>query len=577
MNSEFPKACAVWTVCLAQRTGCLWAFALVCRNVKPVHADRRWRTKELGLLADRLLAPVAVVAADSTLLYVNPAAARAVGSEPDALLGRRMLDLIHPDDRERVTRELRQVASGRPPSGVTTYRLRGDGTRDWRVFESIADNLVDDHAVAGVLISARDISEQRARERDLYEAAFRDALTGLPSRAKVLNDLDVRMGNTTALTVALIGLDRFQLVNDSLGQSVGDDVLRAVGSRLVTSLLEVGRVGRLHSDVFAILLDGIDNANAHALLWRIVERIGEPLFIASREFRLSSSVGIAHRDSTATAESLLHDAGLALHRAKAAGRGRVEVFATTMRDQAVARLQLEADLRAAITSNELSMVLQPIVRLADRTAVGAEALLRWYPPYQASIAPDVFIPVAEETGLIVPLGDWTIERAAQFVHRVPGGRISINLSARHLASPGLHERIARTLTAQRLPGSALVFEVTETLLIEQFDYAVAVLKGLRDLGCLVGLDDFGTGYSSLAYLRRLPIDFLKIDGSLVADIDTDHQSKAITQAILAMSKALGLYTIAEGVETDAQADALQAIGCELGQGYLFGPPAEPAL
>ena len=542
-----------------------------------VHADRRWQTEELSLLADRLLAPVAVVAADSTLLYVNPAAARAVGSEPGSLLGRRMIDLVHPDDRERVTRELRQVASGRPRSGVTTYRLRADGARDWRVFESIADNLVDDPTVAGVLISARDITEQRARERDLYEAAFRDPLTGLPSRARVLNDLDVRMGRTSPLTVALIGLDRFQLVNDSLGQTVGDEVLRAIGSRLVTSLLEVGVVGRLHSDVFAVLLEGIDDVEAHALLWRIVERVGEPLFLASREFRLSSSVGVAHRNPAATAESLLHHAGLALHRAKALGRGRVEVFETTMRDQAVARLELEADLRAAITSNELSMVLQPIVRLSDRTAVGAEALLRWDPPYQASIAPDVFIPVAEETGLIVPLGDWTIERAAQLAPHVPGGRISINLSARHLASPGLHERISRILITQRLPGSALVFEVTETLLIEQFQYAVTVLKALRDLGCLVGLDDFGTGYSSLAYLRLLPIDFLKIDGSLVADIDTDPQSQAITQAILTMGRALGLCTVAEGVETEAQAATLHDMGCELAQGYLFGPPAEPPL
>ena len=529
----------------------------------------------MGALADRLLAPVAVVATDGTLLYVNPAAARAVGSEPGSLVGRRMLDLIHPDDRERVTRELRQVASGRPPSGVTTYRLRADGAREWRVFESIADNLVDDPTVAGVLISARDITEQRDRERDLYEAAFRDPLTGLPSRARVLNDLDVRMGRARAMTVALIGLDRFQLVNDSLGQTVGDDVLRAVGSRIVTALLEVGVVGRLHSDVFAVLLDGIDDADARALLWRVVERVGEPLFIASREFRLSSSVGIAHRNATATAESLLHHAGLALHRAKALGRGRVEVFETTMRDQAVARLELEADLRAAMAGNELTMVLQPIVRLTDRTAVGAEALLRWSPPYQASIAPDVFIPVAEETGLIVPLGDWTIERAAQLARQAPGGRISINLSARHLASPRLHERIARVLATQRLPGSALVFEITETLLIEQFEYAVTVLKALRDLGCLVGLDDFGTGYSSLAYLRRLPIDFLKIDGSLVAGIDTDEQSRAITHAILTMGRALGLYTVAEGIETDAQADTLLDIGCELGQGYLFGRPAEP--
>jgi EAL domain-containing protein (putative c-di-GMP-specific phosphodiesterase class I) len=208
-------------------------------------------------------------------------------------------------------------------------------------------------------------------------------------------------------------------------------------------------------------------------------------------------------------------------------------------------------------------------------AVGAEALVRWHPAEKATIAPDVFIPVAEETGLIVPLGDWTVERAAQLARRAPGGRVNINLSARHLASPGLPERIARILTSQRLPGSTLAFEITETLLIEQFDYAVNVLHALRDLGCRVGLDDFGTGYSSLAYLRRLPIDFLKIDGSLIADIDTDPQSRAIVQATITMADALAVHAVAEGIETESQADALRAIGCELGQGYLFGRPSEP--
>jgi EAL domain-containing protein (putative c-di-GMP-specific phosphodiesterase class I) len=221
------------------------------------------------------------------------------------------------------------------------------------------------------------------------------------------------------------------------------------------------------------------------------------------------------------------------------------------------------------------MALQPIVRLSDETPAGAEALVRWHTRDGATIAPDTFIPVAEETGLIVPLGDWTIERAAQLAHGALGGPVSINLSARHLASPGLAERITRVLASQRLPAAAIAFEITETLLIDQFDYAVNVVHAIRELGCRVGRDDFGTGYSSLAYLRRLPIDFLKIDGSLVADIDTDHQSRAIVKATITMAEALMLDAIAEGVETQGQADALRAIGCQLAQGYLFGSPAEP--
>jgi len=527
----------------------------------------------MDTVADRMLAPVAVIAPDSTLLYVNGAAARSVGHEPSWLVGRRMLDLVHADDRERVAGELQRVALGRPSAGVTRYRLRADGARKWRVFESIADNLMDDPTVAGILISARDITEQQAREDELFEAAFRDALTGLPNRAKVLEDLAAGMSQATALDVAMIGLDRFKLINDSLGHAVGDDVLRAVSSRLVSALPSSAVVGRLTADVFVVLFEGLDGADAGALMWRLVERVGEPLFIAGRELRLSSSVGLAHKDAASTAESLLHAAGLALHQSKAMGGGRVEVFERAMRDAAVARLELEADLRVAIAGADLSLALQPIVRLSDGAAVGAEALVRWHTTAR-TIPPCEFIPVAEETGLIVPLGDWTIERAAQLARSAPGGRVNVNLSARHLASPGLPERIARQLASQELPASALAFEITETLLIEHFDYTVGVLHAIREIGCQIGLDDFGTGYSSLGYLRRLPIDFLKIDGSLLTGIDSDRPGRAIVQAIITMADALALDVVAEGVETESHAAALREIGCEFAQGYLFGRPIE---
>ena len=310
---------------------------------------------------------------------------------------------------------------------------------------------------------------------------------------------------------------------------------------------------------------------AHALIWQVVDRIGQPLFIGGRELRLSSSAGLAQRDWTATPESVPRDASLALDRAKGAGRGRVELFEAGLRDAAIARLELEADLRSAISGNELTLALQRIVRLDDFSAVRSEALARWSRP-TGPVAPSTFIPVAEETGLIVPLGDWIIDRAAQMTRKAPGGQISINLSPRQLASPGLPERIARALLRYRLTPSSLAFEITETLLIEQFDYTVNVLQAIRDLGCLVGLDDFGTGYSSLSYLRRLPIDFLKIDGSLTADVDSDFQARAIIAAVIAMAGALGLDVIAEGVESASQASVLEEIGCQLGQGYFFGRP-----
>jgi diguanylate cyclase (GGDEF)-like protein/PAS domain S-box-containing protein len=535
--------------------------------------DPRFGTGEIAALADRLLAPVAVISADSTLLYVNAAAARAVGSEPAWLIGRRMLDLVHTDDRPRIQRELDQVAAGRPAAGSTIYRIRADGAHDWRTFESIADNLLDDSTVAGILISSRDITDQVADQRSLLDIAYRDQLTGLANRTKVHVELEEHIDTEAGLSIAFLGLDRFKLINDSLGHTAGDEVLRLVSKRISSALPSSILAGRFDSDVFVVMVTGPAVTAMQDLLWRVVERINEPLFIAGHELRVSASAGIAHRNASATTESLLRDAGLALHRAKAAGGHRVEQFETAMRDAAVARLALEADLRTAIADDAFTLALQPIVRLDDRTTVRAEALVRWHRGDE-TIAPSDFIPVAEETGLIVALGDTIIDKAAQHARRAPGSQVLVNLSPRQLASPGLPERIGRALNAHRLPASSLGFELTETLVIEQFDHTVHVLRQIRELGCAVGLDDFGTGYSSLGYLRRLPITFVKIDGSLSTDIDTDCQARAIVGAIVTMADALGLEVIAEGVETESQAIALRDVGCSLAQGYHLGRPAE---
>jgi diguanylate cyclase (GGDEF)-like protein/PAS domain S-box-containing protein len=523
--------------------------------------------------ADQLLAPVTVVAPDSTLLYVNAAAAHAIGQEPEWLMGRRMLDLVHPEDRARIRRELRRVASGRHSAGLTTYRLRSDPTREWRVFESIADNLLEDANVGGILMSSRDVTDQKAHENELYEAAYRDQLTGLPNRSKVSEELHALVANESSLAVGFVGIDRFNLINDSLGHTTGDAVLQAVSARVRSSMPAASVVGRFGGDVLIVLLIGPAAKDARSLLWRAVSRVSDPLFIAGHELRLSMSGGIACKDPSATAESLLRDAGLALHRAKAGGGGRVELFETEMRDAAIARLELEANLRRSIARSEFSLALQPVVSLHDDAPVHAEALVRWNFGGRI-VEPYEFIGVAEETGLIVPLGDWIIDRAAQLSRAAPGGQVMVNLSARQLASPGLPERIARVLAARHLPASALGFEITETLLIEHFDYTVNMLRAIRHLGCRVGLDDFGTGYSSLSYLRRLPIDFLKIDGSFITDIDKDPQSNAIVGAIISLASALGLEVVAEGVETEAQADSLRELGCAFAQGYLFGRPVE---
>jgi diguanylate cyclase (GGDEF)-like protein/PAS domain S-box-containing protein len=530
-----------------------------------------WDNPRFRVVADRLLAPVAVLDSDTTILYVNPAATAVLEADASQLLGHPLVRFVHPDDNERVRRDLCDVTAGRAGRSIG-FRIRVNRREEWTVVESIADNLLDDPSIEGIVLSIRDVTAQHALQRQLRDAAYVDALTSLPNRLSIIEQLEKLMSGTGDISVAFVGIDRFDLINHSFGHSLGDSVLLSVVGRLQSCLPSATILGRLTGNVFVVVIADATAAHARAIAWRALERVGEPLFLGGHELRLSLSAGLAYRDPAATATSLLRDADLALRRAMGDGGGRVESFVTEMRDEAIGRLELEARMRRAIAHAEFSLEVQPIVRIADATAVCAEALVRWKIDGIAA-DPRTFIKVAEETGLIVPLGDWIIDRAAQIATRVPGSRIMVNLSARQLGSPGLPERIARVLAARRVPASAMGFEVTETLLIEHFDFAVHTLSAIRQLGCSVGLDDFGTGYSSLSYLRRLPIDFLKIDGSLSADIDKDDQSRAIVGAIITMSDAMGLEAICECVETEAQVATLRELGCTLAQGYLYGRPA----
>ena len=528
------------------------------------------------VVADRMIAPVAVIAADSTLLYINPAGALALGQERQWLLGRNMLDLVHPDDRERVGIELRSVVTERPSAGTTRYRLRATPSREWRTFESTVDNLLDDPRVGGILVSSRDVTDEVARELELRTAAFTDPVTSLPNRKaidEVLRTVVVRQQHP--LAVGFVRIDRLDLIRDSLGHATVDTITHAVAQRVRFAVPASTLVGQFSNDTVALVVTGAAVDDAQPMLWRIIDRIADPLFVNGHELRLSASAGLVVRDVSATADLLLHNAARALRHAATNGGGRVSLFDPSLRHEALTRLELEADLRHAVANDELWIALQPIVRLRDATPVRAEALLRWDRRGEA-VSPQEFVDVAEDTGLIVPIGDRTIDRAARLSHRAPGGQVFVNLSPRHLASPRLVERIGRIIDARQVPPSALGFEVTETLLIEHFDYAAEVMWALRDLGCPVGLDDFGTGYSSLSYLRRLPLDFIKIDGTLTDDIDTDRQARSILGAIITMADALELDVIAECVETAAQAQTLTDLGCAQAQGYFFGHPTRPA-
>ena len=525
------------------------------------------------VVADRMIAPVAVIAADSALRYINPAGALALAQERQWLLGRRMLDLVHPDDRQRIEDELRQVVSGRPAAGTTRYRLRASASRDWRTFESTVDNLLDDPRVDGILVSSRDVTDEVARELALHDAAYTDAVTKLPNRKAIDEALRAAVDSERAdVAVGFVSVDRLELIRDSLGHVVVDMISRVVAQRARSSVPPSVLVGQFSNDTLAIVLTGFAADDAQTVLWRVIERLTEPVFVGGQELRLSASAGLVAHDATATVDGLLHNAARALRHAATTGGGRVAMFDPNLRHEARARLELEADLRQAVANDELWLALQPIVRLADATPVRSEALLRWE-RNGVAVPPEEFVAIAEDCGLIIPIGDRTIDRAARLARRAPGGQVFVNLSPRQLASPRLVDRIGRIIAARQIPPNALGFEVTETLLIEHFDYAAEVMWAIRDLGCPVGLDDFGTGYSSLSYLRRLPLDFIKIDGSLTADIDSDRQARLIVGAIITMAHALDLDVIGECVETPAQAQTLLDLGCAQAQGYLFGQPA----
>jgi diguanylate cyclase (GGDEF)-like protein/PAS domain S-box-containing protein len=522
-------------------------------------------------ITDRLFAPVVLLSKTGRIEYLNPAAAAILRQERDWLTGRAADELVHQADRPLLRRLIRDVSAGRPATGPTSLRMRAQPSLDWRVVEWIGNNFLGDPGIGGILVSLRDHTESDAQTRALAEVAFRDELTGLPNRASVVRDLDGLLASDVQLSLALIGIDRLSLIGDLLrGAAAG--VVRVVGKRIRAAAPRGTIVGRLENGTFAALFTGRVADDAVAVGWRMADRAREPMFVGGHEIQTSVSVGIARREPDATVDSLLGDAGLALHRAQSKGGSTVEPFTDRLRQEAISRLRLEADLRRAVAERSLALAFQPIVRLPDRSVLGSEALLRWHHS-ERDVPPAEFIPLAEESGLILPLGEWVVDEAARLASRAPGQRVSVNLSARQLAVPGLPRALARLVDA-RCDRHAVEFEITETLLIGEWEYTARVLAELRGLGFRVGLDDFGTGYSSLGYLRRLPLDFLKIDRSLIADVDGDKQACSVAAAVIMMAEALDLEVVAEGVERESQLDALLEAGATSAQGHLFGRARE---
>ena len=430
------------------------------------------------------------------------------------------------------------------------------------------------------------IGERVRAEQQLTHQARHDALTGLPNRPQLLERLDAAIGRArhnvdASFAVLFLDLDRFKLINDSVGHAVGDEMLVAVGRRIADVLGDAGVVARFGGDEFAILVEGIGQAaQSEALAARILEALGQPLWIAGRELFPSASIGIAlWQPRYRLGEDLLRDADAAMYRAKAEGRGRSALFDEAMRAHAMRLLDLEADLRRAILNDAFVPHFQPIIRLADSAVVGHEALLRWNHELHGALAPGEFIGVGEDSGLIEQV-DWLLyQRVIAWLQEHRDGYVSINVSPRHFRSNDFAERLLRLLDAAGVDPHRLRIEITEVALLDDAPHALRTLNNLRSRGVLALLDDFGTGFSALSYLHRFPIQSLKIDRSFVAGLDdeTRAESLALVRAILALAGTLGIETIGEGIETMQQRDLLLELGCEFGQGYFYGRPQPASL
>jgi diguanylate cyclase (GGDEF)-like protein/PAS domain S-box-containing protein len=494
--------------------------------------------------------------------------------------GRDWEDLIHPDDRERALRLFADHIEGRTPIYECEHRLLTKaGTFAWVLSRGKVVERSRSGVPTRVVGTHVDISARKLAEAQIAHMARHDPLTGLSNRTLFRERLDQHLAEIGqhggSLAVLCLDLDRFKAVNDTLGHPAGDVLLEAVARRLRGLLRVEDTVARLGGDEFAILQAGSRSAqDAAALARRVLAQLNEPFTVAGRDVRIGVSIGIALAPGHGQSGTVLFGrADLALYRAKAEGRNAFRFFDAAMDAAVEERERLELDLRGALSRDEFMLHYQPVIDLETGQVIGREALLRWRHPVRGLVSPGEFIPLAEETRLIVEIGAWALRRAcADALAFGDKARMAVNVSAVQFGQPGFAHTVLAALCASGLPAHRLELEITETVLMQDAESLIATLMVLRDLGVSIALDDFGTGYSSLSYLRRFPFDKIKIDRSFIADI-ANPETAAIVRAIVGLGASLGMRVTAEGVETEAQAAILRNEGCGEAQGYLFGRPA----
>lgn len=547
------------------------------------------REQQFSALVQKSSDVIVITNVDGVCSYVSPALLHVFGHEPDALLMGNFFDLINAEDRTRV-RGLLEMSRRRPSESLTAeWHIRNaDGST--RLVEVLLRNLLEEPSVQGLVINLRDITERKELEEQLSHQALHDHLTGLGNRAQLRLQTEHSLGRwlfeNVPFCMLVVDVNDFKTVNDSLGHVIGDKVLKELAERIQGVTRRGDTVVRVDGDEFAVLIEGVASEDPEAtyIADRISKALQNPMRIEGRRIALRASIGLACvTERVAQADDIMRNADLALNAAKQTRATGVVRFEESMHEAAMRRVELETDLRRALDRDELQLFYQPTINIETGMFEGVEALIRWPHPQKGMIPPVDFIPVAEESGLIIPLGKWVLEQAclqmAKWQMRFPVAtplKMNVNLSARQFDDPSIVEVVRNTIEASGIAAGSLVLEVTESVLMENSMVTRDKMEQLVALGCELAIDDFGTGYSSLSYLQQYPIGVLKIDRSFVNEIGAQTgQDPALVRAILDIARSLQLRTVAEGIETRDQLEQLLHLGCDVGQGFFLAKPAPP--